>query len=53
MIGDVMGKPGRQAVARLLPPLKEELGIDVVIVNGENTAGGRGITEKTANEPGR
>jgi len=50
MIGDVMGKPGRQAVAALLPALKEELGIDFVIVNGENTAAGRGITEKTANE---
>ena len=50
MIGDVMGKPGRQAVAGLLPALKDELGVDFVIVNGENTAAGRGITEKTANE---
>ncbi|MCH7698968.1 MAG: TIGR00282 family metallophosphoesterase [Chloroflexi bacterium] len=49
MIGDVMGKPGRQAVAGLLPALKDELGIGFVIVNGENTAAGRGITEKTAN----
>ena len=48
MIGDVMGKPGRQAVAGLLPTLKEELAIDFVIVNGENAAAGRGITEKTA-----
>ena len=48
MIGDVMGKPGRQAVAALLPALKEELAIDFVIVNGENLAAGRGITEKTA-----
>ena len=48
MIGDVVGKPGRQAVAALLPALKEELAIDFVIVNGENLAAGRGITEKTA-----
>ena len=43
-----MGKPGRQAVASLLPALREELGLDFVIANGENSAGGRGITEKTA-----
>jgi metallophosphoesterase (TIGR00282 family) len=48
MIGDVMGKPGRQAVAGLLPALKKELAVDFVIVNGENSAAGRGITEKTA-----
>ncbi len=48
MIGDVMGKPGRQAVAALLPALKEELAIDFVIANGENSAAGRGMTEKTA-----
>jgi hypothetical protein len=48
MIGDVMGKPGRQAVAGVLPALKEELAVDFVIVNGENAAAGRGITEKTA-----
>ena len=48
MIGDVMGKPGRQAVAALLPALKDELAIEFVIANGENLAAGRGITEKTA-----
>ena len=48
MIGDVMGKPGRQAVAALLPALKDELAIDFVIANGENLAAGRGMTEKTA-----
>ena len=48
MIGDVVGKPGRQAVSALLPALKEELAIDFVIANGENSAAGRGITEKTA-----
>ncbi|HLE81459.1 MAG TPA: YmdB family metallophosphoesterase, partial [Dehalococcoidia bacterium] len=44
MIGDVVGKPGRRAVGRVLPGLREELGLDLVIANGENTAGGRGLT---------
>jgi 2',3'-cyclic-nucleotide 2'-phosphodiesterase len=47
-LGDVMGEPGRKAVAALLPALKEELAADFVIVNGENIAGGRGITPKLA-----
>ncbi len=47
-LGDVMGEPGRKAVATLLPALKEELAADFVIVNGENIAGGRGITPKLA-----
>jgi 2',3'-cyclic-nucleotide 2'-phosphodiesterase len=47
-LGDVMGDPGRKAVSALLPVLKEELGIDFIIVNGENSAGGRGITPKIA-----
>src|SRR5882757_5356608 len=47
-LGDVMGEPGRDAVAALLPGLKEELAVDFVIVNGENSAGGRGITPKIA-----
>jgi len=50
MIGDVMGKPGRQAVAALLPDLKKDLGVDFVIANGENAAAGRGITPKIAEE---
>ncbi|NQW23509.1 MAG: TIGR00282 family metallophosphoesterase [SAR202 cluster bacterium] len=50
MIGDVIGKPGRQAVRAVLPDLKREKGIDVVICNGENTAGGFGITLDTASE---
>jgi metallophosphoesterase (TIGR00282 family) len=50
MIGDVMGKPGRQAVAALLPGLRRELALDVVVANGENLAAGRGITQKTAQE---
>ena len=44
MIGDIMGEPGRRAVARLLPKLIAKHEIDVVIGNGENVAGGFGIT---------
>ena len=50
MIRDVIGKPGREAVRTLLPGLKRELSIDFVICNGENTAGGFGITAETATE---
>jgi len=50
MIGDVVGKPGRRAVKQLLPSLRLEHGIDLVIANGENTAGGFGLTLDTANE---
>ena len=50
MIGDVIGKPGREAVRALLPGLKRERSIDFVICNGENTAGGFGITADTASE---
>ena len=49
-IGDVVGKPGRRAVAALLPGLRRDLAIDVVIANGENAAAGRGLTTKTAND---
>ena len=44
MIGDIMGEPGRRAVARLLPKLIANHAIDVVVGNGENVAGGFGIT---------
>src|SRR3990170_1657634 len=50
MVGDVMGRPGRRAVAALLPGLRQELGVNLVIVNGENTAAGRGLTLPTARE---
>lgn len=49
-IGDVMGRPGREAVARLLPVLKEEFTPDLVIANGENLAHGAGVTQKVADE---
>lgn len=50
LIGDVMGKPGRRVVAELLPSLREELSLDLVIANGENLAAGFGLTGKTARE---
>ena len=49
-IGDIVGKPGRQAVKALLPNLVSRYKIDVVVANGENAAGGFGITESTASE---
>ncbi|HEX8918076.1 MAG TPA: TIGR00282 family metallophosphoesterase [Chloroflexota bacterium] len=49
-IGDIVGKPGRKAVRRLLPRLREELEPDIVLANGENLAGGAGITRDTARE---
>ncbi len=45
-LGDVVGEPGRKAVIARLPQLKDERVIDFTIVNGENAAGGRGITGK-------
>ena len=48
MIGDVIGKPGRLAIEALLPALREERGIDFVTANGENLAGGMGLTASTA-----
>src|SRR3972149_2399886 len=50
MIGDVMGRPGREAVRRVLPALRQEFDIHLVIANGENAAGGRGLTRATAEE---
>ncbi len=49
-IGDIVGKPGRQAVQAFVPELRQEYGIDLVIANGENAAGGFGLTIGTAQE---
>jgi metallophosphoesterase (TIGR00282 family) len=49
-IGDVVGEPGRRAVRVLLPELRARHGLQVVIANGENSAGGAGITVLTAKE---
>ena len=49
-IGDIVGQPGRNAVKELLPELREQHALDFVIANGENSAGGSGITPRTAEE---
>lgn len=49
-IGDIVGSPGREAVRFLLPGLKEKHGLDFIIANAENAAGGSGITPKTAED---
>lgn len=49
-IGDIVGKPGRKAVAAILPQLKKELGFEFVIANVENAAHGKGITSSTLQE---
>ncbi len=50
MVGDVVGRPGRRAVQALLPSLRQELDLDLVVANGENAAGGLGLTSGTARE---
>lgn len=49
-IADIVGQPGRRVVKELVPKLRRELGLDLVVANGENAAGGSGITPKTAAE---
>jgi len=49
-IGDIVGSPGRRAVSKLLPGLKEEHSLDFVIANAENASGGSGIVPKVADE---
>jgi 2',3'-cyclic-nucleotide 2'-phosphodiesterase len=49
-IGDVVGKPGREGLAATMPSLREAHKPELVIVNGENVAGGVGVTEETAKE---
>ncbi len=48
--GDVVGRSGRRAVTKHLPRLRKDLKLDAVVINGENAAGGFGITESTAGE---
>jgi hypothetical protein len=50
LLGDVVGRPGRDAVKAHLPGLKRDLAIDVAIVNAENAAHGYGLTERLAGE---
>ena len=49
-IGDIFGRPGRKIFRDLLPVLVKKHGVDFVIANAENAAGGRGLTPKTADE---
>ena len=49
-VADVFGAPGRRAVEQRLPALRDELAIDFCVVNGENAAAGRGITDKLADK---
>jgi metallophosphoesterase (TIGR00282 family) len=49
-IGDIVGRSGRTAVTERLPGLKRDWALDVVVINGENAAGGFGITEAIYNE---
>lgn len=49
-IGDIIGNPGRQTVQRLLPQIRQDYSIEMVIANGENVAGGFGLTSNTAKE---
>ena len=50
LIGDIVGEPGRNAVTKLIPKIKQEERVEFVIGNGENAAGGAGITPNTARE---
>ncbi|HOE65425.1 MAG TPA: YmdB family metallophosphoesterase, partial [Candidatus Hydrogenedentes bacterium] len=49
-IGDVVGRPGRRCVRELVPGLRARHGVDLVIANGENAAGGLGATPETLDE---
>lgn len=49
-IGDVVGSPGRKGLRETMPALREAHAPDLIVVNGENSAGGMGITERTAND---
>ena len=49
-IGDVVGSPGRKGLRETMPALRERYAPDLIVVNGENSAGGVGITERTAND---
>lgn len=45
-LGDIVGEPGRKGVIGSLPEMRRDLGVDFVVVNGENAAGGKGISPK-------
>ncbi|MCX5768802.1 MAG: TIGR00282 family metallophosphoesterase [Candidatus Hydrogenedentes bacterium] len=49
-VGDLVGRPGRMCLERLLPSLRKELNVDAVVVNAENAAGGIGVTPQILDE---
>lgn len=49
-IGDIVGSPGREAVDKLIPRVAKREDVDFIIANGENAAGGSGITQRIAEE---
>ena len=49
-LGDIVGRPGRTAICNALPALITRYGIDFVVINGENAAGGFGITPAICEE---
>ncbi|MFC1509439.1 TIGR00282 family metallophosphoesterase [Candidatus Omnitrophota bacterium] len=50
LIGDIVGRPGREAVKKIVPGFRKEKGIDFVVANAENIAGGSGLTSDTVDE---
>jgi 2',3'-cyclic-nucleotide 2'-phosphodiesterase len=48
--GDVVGRPGREAVKKYVPTLRKQLALDLVVANAENAAAGRGLTERLCGE---
>ena len=50
LVGDIIGRPGRRAVRNLMPGLRRDLQLDLVVANAENAAGGKGLTPETAEE---
>jgi len=49
-IGDIIGRPGRMAIGNILPEFREQYAPELIIANGENLAGGLGLTQGTAEE---
>lgn len=49
-VADLVGQPGREAVSKILPKLKNQEQLDLILANGENAAGGMGITSRIAHE---
>ena len=49
-VGDIVGRPGRRAAAELIPRIRRDLGVDLVVANGENASGGFGLSVAGARE---